>query len=56
MDNSIKTGLVGYIVWDMIGLPHEFSKPSQLKIYPVTDIDSYKAYNQPKGTWGINTS
>jgi ADP-ribosylglycohydrolase len=54
--NKIKSALFGVTVGDALGVPHEFSRPEDLRENPVTDMVGYGAYDLPPGTWSDDSS
>ena len=56
MFNTIKSALFGVAVGDALGVPHEFSRPEDLRENPVTDMVGYGTYNLPAGTWSDDSS
>lgn len=41
---------------DALGVPVEFKPRAYLKEHPVTDMQEFGTYNQPKGSWSDDTS
>ena len=56
MFNTIKSALFGVAVGDALGVPHEFSRPEDLRENPVTEMVGYGTYNLPPGTWSDDSS
>ncbi len=56
MLEKIKSALFGVAVGDALGVPHEFSRPEDLRENPVTDMVGYGTYNLPAGTWSDDSS
>jgi ADP-ribosyl-[dinitrogen reductase] hydrolase len=56
MVNQIKDSLLGLAVADALGVPHEFSRPEDLRENPVTDMVGYGTYDVPPGTWSDDSS
>lgn len=56
MDNKIKAGIFGVCVGDALGVPVEFKSRETLKRFPVTDMQEFCSWNQPKGTWSDDSS
>jgi len=56
MGNLFLDGMLGLAVGDALGVPHEFKPRAELQAAPVTDMDGYGRYRQPKGTWSDDTS
>lgn len=54
--NKIKSALFGVAVGDALGVPHEFSRPEDLRENPVTDMVGFGTYNLPAGTWSDDSS
>ncbi|MFM6994951.1 MAG: ADP-ribosylglycohydrolase family protein [Sediminibacterium sp.] len=52
----IKSALFGVAVGDALGVPHEFSRPEDLQVNPVTDMVGFGTYNLPAGTWSDDSS
>src|SRR5574344_2111378 len=53
---SIKGGLIGFIVGDALGVPIEFIERNKLKAKPVNEMLEYGTHNVPIGTWSDDTS
>ncbi len=53
---EIRSGLLGLIVGDALGVPVEFSSRAELKIKPVTSMIGDGTYKQPAGTWSDDSS
>ena len=51
-----KSGILGFIVADAMGVPVEFSRREERKLDPVTNMREYGTYHQPRGTWSDDTS
>lgn len=56
MENRIKAGIFGVCVGDALGVPVEFKSRETLKRFPVTDMQEFGSWNQPKGTWSDDSS
>ena len=54
--NKIKSALFGVAIGDALGVPHEFSRPEDLRENPVTDMVGYGTYDLPPGTWSDDSS
>jgi len=54
--NKIKSALFGVAIGDALGVPHEFSRPEDLRENPVTDMVGFGTYNLPVGTWSDDSS
>ena len=54
--NTIKSALFGVAIGDALGVPHEFSRPEDLRSNPVTDMVGYGTYDLPPGTWSDDSS
>jgi ADP-ribosylglycohydrolase len=52
----ILSSLFGVAVGDALGVPHEFSRPEDLREDPVTDMVGYGTYDLPPGTWSDDSS
>ena len=52
----IHSALFGLAVGDALGVPHEFSRPEDLRANPVTDMMGYGTYDLPPGTWSDDSS
>ena len=52
----IKSALFGVAVGDALGVPHEFSRPEDLRENPVKDMVGYGTYDLPPGTWSDDSS
>ena len=53
---KVKDGIIGIIVGDALGVPVEFYSRSELEDNPITDMEEYGTYNQPRGTWSDDSS
>ena len=53
---SARSGILGAIVGDALGVPVEFKSRDYLSENPVTDMIGYGTYNQPPGTWSDDSS
>ena len=53
---NIKSGILGLVVGDALGVPHEFNPRYVFDENPVTDMTGYGTYNQPPGTWSDDSS
>ena len=56
MDKSIKNGIIGFVVGDVLGVPVEFMAREELRKNPVVDLRAYGTHNQPLGSWSDDTS
>ena len=56
MDKSIKNGIIGFVVGDVLGVPVEFMAREELRKNPVVDLREYGTHNQPLGSWSDDTS
>ena len=56
MDKSIKNGIIGFVVGDVLGVPVEFMVREELRKNPVVDLRAYGTHNQPLGSWSDDTS
>lgn len=56
MDKSIKNGIIGFVVGDVLGVPVEFMTREKLRKNPVVDLREYGTHNQPLGSWSDDTS
>jgi ADP-ribosylglycohydrolase len=56
MENTVKAGIFGVCVGDALGVPVEFKSRETLKSFPVTDMQEFGSWNQPKGTWSDDGS
>lgn len=54
--NSIKDGILGFVVGDALGVPVEFASREMLKKYPIKQMIGYGRYDEPNGTWSDDTS
>ena len=54
--NKLQTILLATATADALGVPVEFKPRAFLKENPVTDMQEFGTYNQPKGTWSDDTS
>ncbi|KAA0129812.1 ADP-ribosylglycohydrolase family protein [Chryseobacterium sp. SN22] len=56
MENAVKAGIFGVCVGDALGVPVEFKSRETLKSFPITDMQEFGSWNQPKGTWSDDSS
>ena len=56
MDKSIKNGIIGFVVGDVLGVPVEFMAREELRKNPVVNLREYGTHNQPLGSWSDDTS
>lgn len=56
MENIIKAGIFGVCIGDALGVPVEFKSRETLKMFPVTEMQEFGSWNQPKGTWSDDSS
>ncbi|WP_294281028.1 ADP-ribosylglycohydrolase family protein [uncultured Chryseobacterium sp.] len=56
MKNTVKAGIFGVCIGDALGVPVEFKKRADLKRAPVTNMQAFGSWNQPKGTWSDDSS
>jgi ADP-ribosylglycohydrolase len=56
MINLAKNILFGVAVGDALGVPVEFCSREELVQNPVTDMQEYGSYHQPRGTWSDDSS
>ena len=56
MDKSIKNGIIGFVVGDVLGVSVEFMNREELRKNPVVDLRAYGTHNQPLGSWSDDTS
>lgn len=56
LENKVKDGIIGLVVGDALGVPHEFSDIHELKANPVTTMTGYGTWNKPPGSWSDDTS
>lgn len=54
--NSIRDGIVGVAIGDMLGVPVEFSSREERGSDPVVGLRSHGTYDQPLGAWSDDTS
>lgn len=52
----IKDALLGLAIGDALGVPYEFKPRKEFEVKPVDDMDGYRTYNLPPGTWSDDTS
>ena len=45
MDKSIKNGIIGFVVGDVLGVPVEFMTREELRKNPVVDLREYGTHN-----------
>lgn len=53
---NIESGILGLVVGDALGVPHEFNPRHHFDDNPVTDMVGYGTYSQPAGTWSDDSS
>ena len=53
---NIKSSILGLVVGDALGVPHEFNPRHVFDEDPVTDMVGYGTYNQAPGTWSDDSS
>ncbi len=53
---KIKSGLLGVIVGDALGLPVQFKERTWFYKHPVTDMMGLGVFNKPKGSWSDDGS
>ncbi len=53
---NLNNGIIGLAIGDALGVPVEFESREKLQKNPVTDMQEFGTYNQPKGTWSDDTS
>ena len=53
---SIKSGILGLVVADALGVPYEFKSRSWCEKNPMTDMVGFGTYNLPPGTWSDDSS
>ena len=56
MSRKVEDGIIGLLIGDALGVPHEFSKLEEIRMKPVTDMTGYGTWNKPPGTWSDDTS
>lgn len=56
MAQSSRSGILGAIVGDALGVPFEFDPRSQIAYAPAKDMIGYGTYDQPPGTWSDDSS
>ena len=54
--NEIKSGIIGFIVGDALGVPLEFVKRERLQKNKVTKMLGYGSHAVPRGSWSDDTS
>lgn len=54
--NDIKSGVLGFVIGDCLGVPVEFKNRYWLKSNPVKDMLEKGSHFQPKGTWSDDSS
>ncbi|MES2775255.1 MAG: ADP-ribosylglycohydrolase family protein [Bacteroidota bacterium] len=55
-DNYVKSGLIGLVVGDALGVPVEFINRKTLQMGPVTGMREFGSHHQPIGTWSDDSS
>ena len=48
--------IMGVVVGDALGVPHEFRSRDEMKKDPATNMRGYGTYNMPPGTWSDDSS
>ena len=56
LKDKILGGIFGLAIGDALGVPVEFQDRESLRRNPVTDMQGFRTYNQPLGTWSDDTS
>ena len=54
--DCIKSGIIGQIVGDALGLPVQFRPREDRDLDPVTDMRGYGAFDMPPGSWSDDSS
>ena len=54
--NCIKSGIIGQITGDALGLPVQFIEREIRDRDPVTDMRGHGAFNKPAGSWSDDSS
>ena len=54
--DCIKSGIMGQIVGDALGLPVQFRPREDRDLDPVTDMRGYGAFDMPPGSWSDDSS
>jgi ADP-ribosyl-[dinitrogen reductase] hydrolase len=49
-------GILGFIVGDALGVPHEFRTREEMRADPANGMTGFGSHNQPLGTWSDDTS
>ncbi len=55
-NTQIKSGIIGLVVADALGVPVEFMDRKALLQNPVTSMRAYGTHHQPAGTWSDDSS
>ena len=55
-NTQIKSGIMGLVVADALGVPVEFMDRKALSQNPVTFMRAYGTHHQPAGTWSDDSS
>lgn len=53
---KVKEGIIGFVVGDALGVPHEFKPRVELEKNPVTGMEGGGLHNQLPGTWSDDSS
>ena len=53
---KVESGIIGFVVGDIMGVPVEFYSREKLLLNPVTEMLEYRTHNMPKGCWSDDTS
>ena len=54
--DCVKSGIMGQIVGDALGLPVQFRPRENRDLDPVTDMRGYGAFDMPPGSWSDDSS
>jgi ADP-ribosylglycohydrolase len=53
---KIKSGVIGVVVGDALGVPYEFLSKIDMRENPISGMIGYGSHNQPPGTWSDDSS
>ncbi len=54
--SKIESAVLGHVIGDAVGVPHEFKSRTLLAANPATDMYAFGSHNQPRGTWSDDSS
>jgi ADP-ribosylglycohydrolase len=54
--DHIRAAILGAVLGDALGVPHEFSTREEMRAAPATGMTGYGSHQQPTGTWSDDSS